>query len=386
MTSSQFSAQLRQEIDKAFWIFIGKVKPVNLFHAIRTTIPRLAYKVFGYRLYGWTGKNANLRAAIKHFDVKGLEELASWLGDDYSKQILIKLMVRNLFQGLVPFEPIVNRQAENAARERAKELIKKPGTYTVKMDEVPWTLNFYDLSSIGYPLSAHIHHTNITCTFLFEQYRYKRNGMNIGVEKGDIAIDGGGCWGDTALYMASQGAERVYCFEFSEENLKILDQNLAANPKLAEHISLVKKALWSEDGASLSFEAKGPATTLVNSEDGMEHAPTTTVDTLVEQMNIQRIDFIKMDIEGAEMNALRGARKTIERFRPKLAITVYHRPEDLFTIPQFIKSIRADYDFYLDHFTSGVWETVLFAVPHLGRTLTSQSRIPDAIDAVPVEP
>jgi hypothetical protein len=70
-----------------------------------------------------------------------------------------------------------------------------------------------------------------------------------------------------------------------------------------------------------------------------------------------------MDIEGAELNALEGAANTIKRFQPKLAICVYHKPEDIFVIPQLIKRLNPDYTLYLDNFTSGPYETVLFALP-----------------------
>ena len=79
------------------------------------------------------------------------------------------------------------------------------------------------------------------------------------------------------------------------------------------------------------------------------------------------------------MNALQGARNTIERCNPKLAITVYHKPEDLFTIPQFIKNLSLDYQLYLDHFTSGMTDTVLFAIPRVGTTTLSQPHIPETV-------
>jgi len=88
---------------------------------------------------------------------------------------------------------------------------------------------------------------------------------------------------------------------------------------------------------------------------------TVTIDSFVEQQKLLYIDFIKMDIEGAELNALIGAQETIKRFGPKLAVTVYHKQEDLCTIPHFLKMLRPDYELYLDHFTPTMEETVLFA-------------------------
>ena len=79
------------------------------------------------------------------------------------------------------------------------------------------------------------------------------------------------------------------------------------------------------------------------------------------EKKISKVDFIKMDIEGAEINALNGARKTIQKFRPKLAIAVYHSIKEHYTIPQLIKEIEPGYRLYLDHFTIHEEETVLFA-------------------------
>lgn len=69
-----------------------------------------------------------------------------------------------------------------------------------------------------------------------------------------------------------------------------------------------------------------------------------------------------MDIEGSELAALRGAEKTIKKSKPKLAICVYHKPEDLITIPQFISSLVPEYKFFLRHHQYISWDTVLYAI------------------------
>ena len=66
-------------------------------------------------------------------------------------------------------------------------------------------------------------------------------------------------------------------------------------------------------------------------------------------------------IEGSELAALRGAESTIRRWRPKLAISIYHRPEDFFVIPSWIDSLGLGYRFYLDHYSIHGEETVLYA-------------------------
>ncbi|SET93908.1 FkbM family methyltransferase [Lacrimispora sphenoides] len=72
--------------------------------------------------------------------------------------------------------------------------------------------------------------------------------------------------------------------------------------------------------------------------------------------------FIKMDIEGAEKNALLGAKNVIQTAKPKLAICVYHKPEDLYELTELIHSYNPDYKFVLRHYAHYFWETVLYAV------------------------
>ena len=76
----------------------------------------------------------------------------------------------------------------------------------------------------------------------------------------------------------------------------------------------------------------------------------------------ERVSFIKMDIEGAEIAALRGAAGIIRSQRPKLAICVYHKVDDIYMIPEYIWSLNSDYKFYLRHYTDTIFETVLYAI------------------------
>ena len=75
----------------------------------------------------------------------------------------------------------------------------------------------------------------------------------------------------------------------------------------------------------------------------------------------EKITFIKMDIEGAEQKALHGAGKIIKKYRPKLAISVYHLPNDIIEIPLMIHNMVSEYQLFLRHHYSNHWETVLYA-------------------------
>ena len=86
------------------------------------------------------------------------------------------------------------------------------------------------------------------------------------------------------------------------------------------------------------------------------------VESIDNILNGERATFIKMDIEGAEIDAIRGASKTIKKYKPKLAICIYHNPEDIVEIPKTIMEIRNDYKFYIRHYTSCFYETVLYAI------------------------
>ncbi|MEM1671529.1 MAG: FkbM family methyltransferase [Archaeoglobaceae archaeon] len=73
----------------------------------------------------------------------------------------------------------------------------------------------------------------------------------------------------------------------------------------------------------------------------------TTIDKFVEETNIEKVDFIKIDTEGYEREIIKGAKETIRKFKPKMAISAYHLPDDKEKIPELILSIRDDYRFKL---------------------------------------
>lgn len=111
---------------------------------------------------------------------------------------------------------------------------------------------------------------------------------------------------------------------------------------------------WEEKD-SLSFSAQG--TTSMVSKDGANIINVDTIDHILGG----GADFIKMDIEGSELNALKGARNTIIANKPTLAICAYHRTDDLLKLPEYIGSLCPDYKFYLRAHCKYTTELVLYA-------------------------
>ena len=180
------------------------------------------------------------------------------------------------------------------------------------------------------------------------------------VKEGDVIIDAGAFVGDTALHFldSMNGKGKIYSFEPQKINYNSLKGNVERN-NLSDVISVVNKGLWSEN-TELYINSK-EAASFLNEVNGDDRIEVETIDSFVETNHIAKIDLIKMDIEGAEMNALIGAQETIKKFRPKLALSIYHLPDDLTRIPLFIKSLVPEYKIYMAHKSHWWIETVLFA-------------------------
>ena len=110
----------------------------------------------------------------------------------------------------------------------------------------------------------------------------------------------------------------------------------------------------------LNFSEKSDTSTSLITGVGDFSIPVVTIDST---LNGDVATFLKMDIEGAELQALVGAKETIKKYKPRLAICIYHKLEDIVTIPEYILSLVPEYKFYIRHHhpTIGT-ETVLYAV------------------------
>jgi FkbM family methyltransferase len=203
---------------------------------------------------------------------------------------------------------------------------------------------------------------NIAATFLARPYYFNRDGYSVEPAQGEHVIDAGGCFGDTALAFAAAVGEsgHVYTFDPLPKHCAIIRENLAMNPVLASRISVHEYGLSDLQRTGLGFAGQegaiNPGATAFN-----DAVSTDTLDRLVASGAAPRIDYIKMDVEGSELDALKGAETIIRRDRPRLAISLYHRTEDFISIPLWIDQMGCGYRFFLDHYSMHHEETVLYA-------------------------
>lgn len=163
-------------------------------------------------------------------------------------------------------------------------------------------------------------------------------------EKGDIAIDGGAYDCGTSLDFAKCGA-KVYAFEMNATNY----QKCAARiERFANYDITLENLGLSEREEEFTYSNYGAGSRKNSNGDLM--AKFIDLDTYTARNDIAQVNYIKIDIEGAELEMLRGAAKIISRCKPKMAVSAYHKPEDLWTLASYIKSLRADYEFEFRHY------------------------------------
>jgi FkbM family methyltransferase len=306
-----------------------------------------------------------LYAAVAQ-EFAAVDALHGLLADRGSKKLLVDLVAhRILGSGRAPL-PLDTPDRAAAIRHCAS--LRADGQ-PIQLKWRDLLLDPLDLRALGFDLSLHASGEGVLCAFVQRQYEYVAGGVRVCAERGDTVIDAGVCWGDTLLYFAHQTGPtgRVFGFEFVPSHLSVARTNLARNPRHARHVELVEHAVWETSGDALHYVDWGPGSRIVDASDPHDgHTTTLSIDDLVDRKGLDRVDFIKMDIEGAEAPALRGAMRSIKRFHPKLAISLYHSMSDFVDVPKIIESTGLRYRYYLAHHTPGVNETVLFADPVRG--------------------
>ena len=181
---------------------------------------------------------------------------------------------------------------------------------------------------------------------LAEQEREVYGSGDRAVKSGDIALDCGanvGVWTRAAL---NHGARLVVAFEPAPENIESYRRNFREEIA-AGRVVLVPKGVWDrEDVLLLKRDPNNSAAdSFVMLKDGSQgvEAPLTTIDRVVAELKLERVDYIKMDIEGAQTRALAGARETLVKFHPRLSLAAEHMPTDAVRIPEAVRAAWPGY-------------------------------------------
>jgi FkbM family methyltransferase len=176
--------------------------------------------------------------------------------------------------------------------------------------------------------------------YALEQYRHPGS---VEVRKGDVFLDCGACCGETVVWAVRSGAGQVYAFEPNQEAMEYLV--IHAETYGQGRVTAVPAGVGAAPRrSSLVMEAGNiGGTRLVEAAEGS--VAVIALDDWCRENSVKP-DFIKMDVEGAEVEALKGARRVISSMKPRLAICLYHRLSDMWEIPALLKEMVPEYRFW----------------------------------------
>lgn len=174
----------------------------------------------------------------------------------------------------------------------------------------------------------------------------------------EVFIDAGCFNCDTSLQFrrwCGDNYEKIYAFEPDPTNYRNCKTVIAKEQ--IQNIELLNAGTWSHE-TELKFNADESSASSLD-PNGTISIPVRSIDDVLQGA---RVTFIKLDVEGAELETLKGARESILKHRPRLAVCVYHKPEDIIELQYYLQGLVPDYKFYIRHYSNYTIETVLYAV------------------------
>jgi FkbM family methyltransferase len=182
---------------------------------------------------------------------------------------------------------------------------------------------------------------------LAEENEEEYGAAQTGVRPGDVVLDCGANVGAFTREALHRGAKCVVAIEPAPWALECLRRNFPEEIQSGKVI-LYPKGVWDKvDTLELNvppgMASSAASVALVRGKGVVVSVGLTTIDRMVEELHLDRVDFIKMDIEGAEPNALRGAVHTVQTFSPRMVISLEHRPTDPETIPVLTRQLWPNY-------------------------------------------
>lgn len=189
------------------------------------------------------------------------------------------------------------------------------------------------------------------------EYRHPR----IGPAPGDIMIDGGlSDMVDAQVEFARTVGQEGLIFGFEPIDWMAIEAGKAL--KAYPQYKVFAEGLANREGDARFASLRDSSH--ICAEEAPGNCPLcrlTTIDNVVRREKLPRVDCIKLDVEGAELSALEGAKEAISQFRPKLVICLYHKPEDMISIPLYIKSLVPEYRLHVAHSSCDFTDTILYA-------------------------
>lgn len=275
------------------------------------------------------------------------KEIESYLLQYIPKEYIFYLEDKHIFDG-VWYEPDVYHSFLLTYKEQLNGIFDK--LEDEKSKEV-----------MSYMIKAH-YTGNISCfEEIYSPDQYFPEGI-IKLNEEEVFVDGGAYVGDTLekfIEKVDARYKRTYSFEPTKaifDEMVLLKENKYQNDP---RIQLFQKGLHSQNQTIgfMEYDEQAYSNTIIDNDEGAR-IEVVAVDQVIDE----EVTFIKLDIEGAEIEALKGARNTILKSKPKLAISIYHKYDDILTIPEYIMSLGLDYKLYLRHHGRNSCETVLYAV------------------------
>jgi FkbM family methyltransferase len=181
----------------------------------------------------------------------------------------------------------------------------------------------------------------------------------INLQNEEVFVDCGAYDGYDSLKFANltnNHYKSIYMFEPDQQNIALIQEKT----KKLSNTNIIQKGLWSSS-TTLGFSSDNSSSIITDNDSASDKIETVSLDEFFADIpKDEQPTFIKMDIEGAEIEALKGAANIIKNYKPKLAICVYHKITDMYDIPELIRSINPNYKMSLLHHSDSFYETVLY--------------------------
>jgi FkbM family methyltransferase len=185
----------------------------------------------------------------------------------------------------------------------------------------------------------------------------------VGLASNEILLDVGAHKGDSIVAFSQntgQLYEAIIALEPDAANLAILRRTVTSHG--IKNVEIHNKGAWNRHAFLHFHDGREGSSRISEDADVRLSAESIEVDAIDNILDGRRVTYVLMDIEGAERNAILGAARTIKEWKPRMAVCVYHRREDMFDILLLLKSFVPEYKFYMRHYTCNQTETVLYAM------------------------